>query len=153
MTLGLAYNDVTPPRPARSLNRDDTPGGWREQALCAQTDPEAFFPDKGGSTKKAKKTCMACPVRRQCLEYALEHDIRFGVWGGLSDIERRKLKRSTRLRGKAEPVQLKPHTITSACGTEGGAKAHWRRDETSCDSCKKASTTARKTRLSRQGVR
>ncbi|WP_407923950.1 WhiB family transcriptional regulator [Corynebacterium comes] len=66
---------------------------WQDQALCAQTDPEAFFPEKGGSTREAKRICMACPVRDDCLEYALEHDERFGIWGGLSDRERRRLKK------------------------------------------------------------
>jgi WhiB family transcriptional regulator, redox-sensing transcriptional regulator len=66
---------------------------WIDQALCAQTDPEAFFPEKGGSgTRNARKVCLGCDVRGECLEYALEHDERFGVWGGLSERERRKLK-------------------------------------------------------------
>ncbi len=65
---------------------------WQEQALCAQTDPEAFFPEKGGSTRDAKRICRACPVRDECLEFALEHDERFGIWGGLSERERRRLK-------------------------------------------------------------
>jgi WhiB family transcriptional regulator, redox-sensing transcriptional regulator len=67
--------------------------GWQERALCAQTDPEAFFPEKGGSTREAKKVCRSCEVRAECLEYALEHDERFGIWGGLSERERRKIKR------------------------------------------------------------
>ena len=57
---------------------------WQERALCSQTDPEAFFPEKGGSTRE---------VKNECLEYALGHDERFGIWGGLSERERRKLKR------------------------------------------------------------
>jgi WhiB family transcriptional regulator, redox-sensing transcriptional regulator len=67
--------------------------GWQERALCAQTDPEAFFPEKGGSTREAKRVCLGCDVRSQCLEYALAHDERFGIWGGLSERERRRLKR------------------------------------------------------------
>jgi WhiB family redox-sensing transcriptional regulator len=66
---------------------------WQERALCAQTDPEAFFPEKGGSTREAKKICTGCEVRGECLEYALQHDERFGIWGGLSERERRRLKR------------------------------------------------------------
>jgi WhiB family redox-sensing transcriptional regulator len=66
---------------------------WQERALCAQTDPEAFFPEKGGSTREAKRICLGCEVRTECLEYALEHDERFGIWGGLSERERRKLKK------------------------------------------------------------
>jgi WhiB family redox-sensing transcriptional regulator len=66
---------------------------WQERALCAQTDPEAFFPEKGGSTREAKRICLGCEVRSECLGYALEHDERFGIWGGLSERERRKLKK------------------------------------------------------------
>jgi WhiB family transcriptional regulator, redox-sensing transcriptional regulator len=66
---------------------------WQERALCAQTDPEAFFPEKGGSTREAKKVCLSCDVRAECLEYALAHDERFGIWGGMSERERRRLKR------------------------------------------------------------
>jgi WhiB family redox-sensing transcriptional regulator len=66
---------------------------WQDRALCAQTDPEAFFPEKGGSTREAKRVCRSCEVRSECLEYALGHDERFGIWGGLSERERRRLKR------------------------------------------------------------
>ena len=66
---------------------------WQTDALCAQTDPEAFFPEKGGSTRDAKKICTSCEVRTECLEYALKNDERFGIWGGLSERERRKLRR------------------------------------------------------------
>ena len=69
------------------------PHAWQDKALCAQTDPEAFFPEKGGSTREAKKVCSSCEVRAECLDYALAHDERFGIWGGLSERERRKLKR------------------------------------------------------------
>jgi len=69
--------------------------GWQELALCAQTDPEAFFPEKGGSTREAKRVCQSCEVRQECLEYALGNDERFGIWGGLSERERRRLKRRT----------------------------------------------------------
>jgi len=67
--------------------------GWQEQALCAETDPEAFFPEKGGSTREAKKICTGCEVRTECLEFALGNDERFGIWGGLSERERRRLRR------------------------------------------------------------
>jgi len=67
--------------------------GWQERALCAETDPESFFPEKGGSTREAKRVCTACEVRAECLEYALAHDERFGIWGGMSERERRKLKK------------------------------------------------------------
>lgn len=76
-----------------TVNEDDTALGWQADALCAQTDPEAFFPEKGGSTRDAKRICTTCDVRGECLEYALSNDERFGIWGGLSERERRKLKR------------------------------------------------------------
>jgi WhiB family transcriptional regulator, redox-sensing transcriptional regulator len=66
---------------------------WQERALCAETDPEAFFPEKGGSTREAKKICTGCEVKAECLEYALTKDERFGIWGGLSERERRRLRR------------------------------------------------------------
>ncbi len=75
------------------LLEDADDGGWQERALCAQTDPEAFFPEKGGSTREAKKVCLTCEVRDDCLEAALMNDERFGIWGGLSERERRKLKK------------------------------------------------------------
>jgi len=72
---------------------DDDDDQWQENALCAQTDPEAFFPEKGGSTREAKRICLGCEVRDKCLESALANDERFGIWGGLSERERRRLKR------------------------------------------------------------
>lgn len=64
---------------------------WTEQALCAQTDPDEFFPEKGGSTRQAVAICRRCPVREQCLDYALEHGERFGIWGGVSERDRRAM--------------------------------------------------------------
>jgi WhiB family redox-sensing transcriptional regulator len=66
---------------------------WAADAKCLQADPETFFPEKGGSTREAKRICVQCDVRELCLDYALENDERFGIWGGLSERERRKLKR------------------------------------------------------------
>ncbi|MBB5632641.1 WhiB family redox-sensing transcriptional regulator [Cryobacterium mesophilum] len=74
-------------------SEDDNALAWQSDALCAQTDPEAFFPEKGGSTRDAKKICGSCEVRAECLEYALQNDERFGIWGGLSERERRKLRK------------------------------------------------------------
>lgn len=66
---------------------------WYEDALCAQTDPEAFFPEKGGSTRNAKAMCLRCDVREQCLEAAIDRDERFGIWGAMSERDRRKEKK------------------------------------------------------------
>ena len=64
---------------------------WMDDGICAQTDPDAFYPEKGGSTREAKRICLGCEVKDECLQYALEHRERFGIWGGLSERERRKL--------------------------------------------------------------
>jgi hypothetical protein len=69
---------------------------WELDAICSQTDPEIFFPEKGGSTREAKHICSRCPVRAECLEYALLHQERFGIWGGLSERERRSIIRGRR---------------------------------------------------------
>ena len=66
---------------------------WMLEAKCLDADPEAFFPEKGGSTREAKRICSICPVREECLEYALANEERFGIWGGLSERERRRAKR------------------------------------------------------------
>ena len=76
------------------IDEPDEDNGWHERALCAETDPEAFFPEKGGSSREAKNVCLGCDVRAECLEYALMKDERFGIWGGLSERERRRLKKS-----------------------------------------------------------
>jgi WhiB family redox-sensing transcriptional regulator len=65
---------------------------WQDRALCAETDPEEFFPVKGGSTRQAKRVCGACEVRAECLDYALANGEQHGIWGGLSERERRRLK-------------------------------------------------------------
>ena len=77
----------------RRTDEEEDPLAWQSESLCAQTDPEAFFPEKGGSTRDAKKICGSCEVRSECLEYALQNDERFGIWGGLSERERRKLRK------------------------------------------------------------
>lgn len=69
------------------------PEPWVADGLCAETDPEAFFPDKGEPTADAKRICQRCPVRVECLQFALDHQERYGVWGGLSERDRRKLTR------------------------------------------------------------
>ena len=74
---------------------DDPALAWQEKALCAEVDPDRWFPEKGGSVREAKRICAACEVRAECLAYALEHEDagRYGIWGGLSERERRQLRR------------------------------------------------------------
>ena len=67
--------------------------GWQARGRCAETDPEEFFPEIGMSGAGAKMICRGCEVRGECLQYALDRDEQFGVWGGLTVRERRALKR------------------------------------------------------------
>jgi len=68
---------------------------WQDEALCKESDPEAFFPEKGGSTKQAKAVCKRCPITEKCLQYALDNDERYGIWGGKSERERRQILNGT----------------------------------------------------------
>src|ERR1700751_522540 len=95
--------------------------GWQDRALCAQTDPEAFFPEKGGSTREAKKVCRSCEVRAECLEFALENDERFGIWGGMSEGERRRLKKEAV--GPEGGALLRPAGSPPACTDRAGRRA------------------------------
>ena len=83
--------EIKPPHPAFAFAAQP----WADQALCAQADPEVFFPDKGGSTRQAKATCAACFVQAECLDWALTTNERFGIWGGLSERERRAISAGT----------------------------------------------------------
>lgn len=65
---------------------------WADRAVCAQADPEAWFPAKGRANRYAKAVCAHCPVRQRCLDWAMATDQRFGVWGGLSTRERDRMK-------------------------------------------------------------
>lgn len=77
------------------------PPEFTEQALCGQTDPELFFPEKGASSSEAKRICLACLARSECLVWALKTQQRWGVWGGLSARERRKLRGKQRVKPAA----------------------------------------------------
>jgi WhiB family redox-sensing transcriptional regulator len=64
---------------------------WRNDAACRRTDPVIFFPSPGQSPDPAKRVCTACPVRAQCLDFALSAGFRYGVWAGTTERERRPL--------------------------------------------------------------
>jgi WhiB family transcriptional regulator, redox-sensing transcriptional regulator len=71
----------------------ETPGEfrWQDLAACVGTDPDAFFPEQGGNSRAAKRICMTCDVREECLQYALDND-EAGVWGGMSEIARKRIR-------------------------------------------------------------
>lgn len=66
--------------------------GWRQQAPCRGSSQELFFPDRGDSTREAKALCHDCLVRLDCLEDAIANNERFGIWGGLPERTRRRVK-------------------------------------------------------------
>lgn len=90
----MIKNMSTERRPTTADLLGDSPE-WQKRGLCSQTDPEAFFPGTGESPRMAKRVCGRCEVRNECLEYALDHNEQFGIWGGLSEQERRTLLRRT----------------------------------------------------------
>jgi WhiB family redox-sensing transcriptional regulator len=79
-------------------------GSWSTRAKCRGVDPDLFFPERGESTDPAKAVCMACPVQGPCLEHALTQPEKFGIWGGLSERERRRLRRQRRLATSAVSI-------------------------------------------------
>ena len=66
---------------------------WQDLANCRGADADLFFPERGASTRAAKTICRECQVRVECLEFAIVSSEKFGIWGGLSERERRKIRR------------------------------------------------------------
>lgn len=95
-----------------------------EGALCTEIDSgDMWFPMKGQSNRDAKRICRSCPVLDACLQWALDHDERFGVWGGLSERERRRLR---------PPKPLEVRTHCAYCDTAFEAAKHARYCSTPC---------------------
>lgn len=67
---------------------------WQDYGNCRGADSDLFFPDRGASTRRAKQICAECEVRIECLNYAIDNGEKFGIWGGLSERERRRVRRS-----------------------------------------------------------
>lgn len=109
------------------------PGPWTQEALCAQADPDVFFPDRGQSPIQAKLICRSCPVQVECADYAINSPTPLhGVWGGMGEHERRKIRRSEGIRDQ----------VVEEHGTEAGAKRHERRGEVPCFACRHAAAEA-----------
>jgi WhiB family redox-sensing transcriptional regulator len=81
-----------PPRPRAPAAPAPLPAGWRDRAGCRGTDLEVFFPGRGEPAEPARRICARCPVRQQCLDYAISHGIVHGIWGGLTERDRRALR-------------------------------------------------------------
>jgi WhiB family redox-sensing transcriptional regulator len=67
---------------------------WQCRANCMGVDPDLFFPERGASTREAKEVCRGCVVREDCLDYAITNGEKFGIWGGMSERERRRVRRA-----------------------------------------------------------
>lgn len=83
---------------------------WMGKALCAEVDNDLFFPEKGGTTAPAKAICARCPVSAECLDYALTHEERFGIWGGTSERERRKIAAALHQASQQQQQPLREET-------------------------------------------
>lgn len=110
---------------------------WVTFALCAETDPELFFPSHGESNARAKGVCRLCSVRPQCLEHALTSPVApYGIWGGTTEYERREMRQ-----GRGMPIGR--YMPESACGSAAGAKRHYRAHEVPCAPCRRAAAVAK----------
>ena len=99
---------------------------WQDYANCLGVDPDLFFPERGASTREAKEVCRGCVVREDCLEYALVNGEKFGIWGGMSERERRRLRRQralARRAGAAQPDRVGEPRLDRAIGGRGRARA------------------------------
>lgn len=113
---------------------------WMVDALCTQVSMDEFYPDKGPSGVEqihfAKKVCGLCHVREACLDYALRHGERQGIWGGLSPRSREAVRRKKNL------PPLKPAVWDDWHGMPSGARRHNREGTPVCERCRKASARA-----------
>lgn len=92
-----AWRRRPPLTPIILVKRED----WMHQAACADTDPDMWFPHRGEQIKPLIAICATCPVRQDCLEYAIEHGEHHGIWGGTSERERRRIRQARSRRGAA----------------------------------------------------
>lgn len=91
----MELNAVT--RTSEAMRLEAEVRAWQARANCMGVDPDLFFPERGASTREAKEVCRGCVVREDCLEYALANGEKFGIWGGLSERERRRIRRARAL--------------------------------------------------------
>ena len=81
-----------------------SPLEWQDYANCKGADPDLFFPERGASTRAAKAICRECTVRQDCLEFAITSGEKFGIWGAMSERERRKIRRQRAVAAQRKAV-------------------------------------------------
>jgi WhiB family transcriptional regulator, redox-sensing transcriptional regulator len=91
---------------------------WRSLGLCLGHDPDLWFPTEGEDCSIAARICSVCPVRRECLSWAIEHKERYGIWGGESYRGRQRIRAEASRRGHSAPIgaflQSVPRTLDHA---------------------------------------
>lgn len=114
---------------------------WMAEANCRGMDPEMFYVERGDSAglKAARAVCRACDVQAECLAYAVNNGEKFGVWGGLSEKQRRTIRRDY---GVSE----------ARCGTHAGYQRHRRDGETPCLACREANNAYSRERHRARGA-
>lgn len=100
---------------------------WQQQAACHGMTA-LFFPTRGQDVKHVRHICAACPVRTECLDFALDNGIQHGVFGGTSERERRSLRRGDNAKRRR-----------AACGTRSGYYRHRAEATEPCQACRQAS--------------
>lgn len=123
-----------------------SPSFFAKGSCIGDPDPDLWFPKDGHSSTRnrereaeARKICSTCPVRSECLTYAIENR-ETGIWGGTDEAERRLILRRMRRKGEAPPA---PKRGLAPCGTPAAARRHWRRGEPACMACAEAANLAR----------
>lgn len=105
---------------------------WRRDARCLGRDPEIWHSDRGEVVEQAKAICRPCPARERCLAEALTDRTPAGVWGGLTESERRPLLPAA----KPAPGRVEaPTKQRGSCGSRSGYKLHRRHLEAACAPC------------------
>ena len=122
---------------------------FMESGACKDMDPGIFYPEKGESTKNAKQICHVCPVKNQCLEYALANNERYGIWGGVSERRRREIQKMRKQPPQASVPQRKAQrpgvrqrgrSLKEACVHGHSRSEHWRVDRSGrayCGECQR----------------
>jgi WhiB family transcriptional regulator, redox-sensing transcriptional regulator len=110
------------------------PGDWTELAECTGLT-DLFYPERGDDVTAAKAVCAGCPVKAECLEFAVVNGEAWGVWGGTSERERRRIRRERGITATRSPKPIEH-------GTDEGYQAHRRLAESPCDKCREAHAVA-----------
>lgn len=108
---------------------------WQDHAACAGLNPRLFFPEAGESVKEALNVCAECPVKTECLQYALDNGERFGIYGGTTARDRKTLRRD-------HPRRQRSGT---SHGTPTGHAWHLNHNETPCWACADANSRYQET--------